>query len=158
MIKEQPLSTDLVGDKTLKTDEKIEFFGQIDELCAFIMEFTHHVDDIKFQMELRKIVNVLSVMLAEVAGGFNHVGEMHLNELVELVCEYEQKAGPFKGFVLPGETHMGAKAHILRTVTRRAERAYARVYEKYQTSKIIFEYLNKLSSLFFSIARIYDEK
>ena len=34
MIKDKPLTTDLVGDKTLKTDEKIEFFGQVDELSA----------------------------------------------------------------------------------------------------------------------------
>ena len=158
MIKDKPLTTDLVGDKTLKTDEKIEFFGQVDELSAFIMEFTHHVEDKKLEMELRKIVNILSVMLAEVAGGYGHVGEMHLNELVEVVNEYNQKAGAIKGFVLPGETHMGAKAHIVRTIVRRAERAYARVYEKYGGSEIIFEYLNKLSTLFFAIARIYDEQ
>ncbi len=157
-MKKQLLTTDLVGDKTLKTDEKIEFFGQVDELSAFIMEFSHHVEDVKLQMELRKIVNILSIMLAEVAGGLGHVGEMYLNELVELVNVYNEKAGPFKGFVVPGETHMGAKAHIVRTVTRRAERAYARVYEKYSGSETILEYLNKLSSLFFAIARIYDEK
>ncbi len=156
-MKDKPLITDLVGEKTNKTDEKIEFFGQVDELSAFIMEFSHHVDDIKLQMELRKIVNILSVMLAEIAGGYNHVGKMHLNELIEVVATYEQKAGPFKGFVLPGETQMGAKAHIVRTICRRAERAYAKVYEKYDSSKIIFEYLNKLSTLFYAIARIYDE-
>ena len=128
-MKKQPLTTDLVGDKTLKTDEKIEFFGQVDELSAFIMEFSQHVEDKKLEMELRKIVN-----------------------------EYNNKIGAFNGFILPGTTPIGAKAHIVRTVCRRAERAYARVYEKYSTSEIIFEYLNKLSSLFFAIARIYDEK
>lgn len=157
-MKKQPLTTDLVGDKTLKTDEKIEFFGQVDELSAFIMDYTHYEKDKKLQMELRKIVNVLSMALAEVAGGYAHVGQMHLEELIELVTEYNEKAGPFKSFVIPGETLMGAKVHILRTICRRAERAYARVFEKYNTSEIIFEYLNKLSSLFFTIARIYDEK
>ncbi len=158
MKKEQPLTTDLIGDKTLKTDNRIEFFGQVDELSAFIMEFIHHIEDKKLEMELRKIVNVLSIALAEVAGGYNHVGEMHLNELMEVLTSYQEKAGKFMGFVLPGETHMGAKAHILRTITRRAERAYALVYERYGGSKVIFEYLNKLSSLFYAIARIYDEQ
>ena len=157
MIKKQPLTTDLVGEKTLKTDEKIEFFGQVDELCACIMEFIHYFDDAKLENELRKIVKLLSVMLAEIAGGYGHIGEMHLSELIEVVNEYNEKAGAFKGFVLQGETLLGAKAHVVRTVCRRAERAYARVYEKYKTSEIIFEYLNKLSSLFFAIARIYDE-
>ena len=157
MIKKELLTTDLVDGKTLKTDERIDFFGEIDELSAYIMNFTHYVNDKKLEMELRKIVKILSVMLAEAAGGLAHVGAMHLSELSELVTEYNQKISSFSGFVLAGETLMGSKAHILRTVTRRAERAYARLYEKYGGSEIIFEYLNKLSSLFFAIARMYDE-
>ena len=122
------------------------------------MEFIHHISDKKLEMELRKIVNVLSVALAEIAGGYGHIGTMHLEELIELVNDYNLKAGTFSGFVLPGETLLGAKAHVIRTICRRAERAYAKVYEKYKTSEIIFEYLNKLSSLFFAVARIFDEK
>ncbi len=157
MVKENPLTTDLVGDKTLKTDLKVDFFGNVDELSAFIMEYIHHIDDKKLEMELRKVVNLLSTMMAEVAGGFGHIGEMHLNELIELVGYYNDKAGPFKGFCVPGETLLGAKTHILRTVTRRAERSYARLYEQYGGSLYIFEYLNKLSSLFYAIGRIFDE-
>ncbi|MBQ3166062.1 MAG: hypothetical protein IJC01_01865, partial [Clostridia bacterium] len=104
MVKENPLTTDLVGDKTLKTDLKVDFFGNVDELSAFIMEYIHHIDDKKLEMELRKVVNLLSTMMAEVAGGFGHIGEMHLNELIELVGYYNDKAGPFKGFCVPGET------------------------------------------------------
>ena len=62
MIKKQPLITDLVGEKILKTDEKVEFFGQVDELCACIMEFMHYSNDKTLEMELRKIVKLLSVM------------------------------------------------------------------------------------------------
>ncbi len=158
MIKTKPLTTDLIGDKTLKTDERIEFFGEVDELSAMIMEYTHYEEDKKLNAELRKIVNILSTALAETAGGMGHVGELHLSELIELVNGYNEKAGAFRGFVLPGETLMGAKLHVLRTVTRRVERSYAKVYEKYGGSEIIFEYLNKLSSLFFALARIYDEE
>ena len=81
-----------------------------------------------------------------------------LAKLLKDCSYYGEKAGVFKEFVLPGKTLKGAKAHILRTVTRRCERAYAIVYEKYGGSEIIFEYLNKLSTLFYHIARIYDEK
>lgn len=158
MIKEQPLDTDLVGGKTLKTDERIAFFGAVDELSARIMELTHYLEDIKMQMELRKIVSLLSVVMAEVAGGCGHIGDRHLGELMETVKKYEEIAGPFTSFVLPGTTLMGARVHVVRTVTRRAELAYAAVYEKYGGSKLIFEYLNKLSTLFYAIARIFDEK
>ncbi len=158
MIKEQPLPTALVGGETVKTDERIEFFGSVDELSAHIMELTHYVQDVKLEMELRKIVSLLSTMMAEVAGGYGHIGEKHLDELMEIVDKYNEIAGPFNSFVLPGTTLMGARVHIVRTITRRAERAYAAVYEKYGGSKYIFEYLNKMSTLFYAIARIYDEQ
>ena len=53
-LKPEPLKTDLIGGKTLKTDEKVEFFGQVDELSAHIMEVTHYIDDVQTEMELRK--------------------------------------------------------------------------------------------------------
>ena len=151
MLKKDPLSTDLVGGKTTKTDERIEFFGAVDELSAHIMELTHYVEDIHMEMELRKIVTLLSTMMAEVAGGYGHIGEKHLEELLEVIKKYEEIAGPFTSFVLPGTTLMGARVHI-------AELAYARLFEKYGGSEYIFEYLNKLSTLFYAIARTYDEK
>lgn len=157
MLKKDPLTTDLVGGKVSKTDERIAFFGAVDELSARIMELIHYIEDVRLEMELRKIVSLLSTMMAEVAGGYGHIGEKHLNELLEVIKEYEEKAGPFKGFVLPGTTLMGARVHVVRTITRRAELAYARLYEKYGGSGYIFEYLNKMSTLFYAIARIYDE-
>ena len=110
MIKEQPLTTDLIGDKTLKTDNKIEFFGSVDELSAFIMEFIHHIDDKRLEMHLRKIVSLLSTMMGEVAGGFGHIGELHLSELLSVISDYESKVGAFNGFCLPGETLLGLRS------------------------------------------------
>ena len=158
MLKNDPLSTDLVGEKTLKTDERIAFFGAVDELSAHIMQLTHYTEDKLMEMELRKLVTMLSTIMAEVAGGLVHIGEKHLEELLEVVKKYEAVAGPFTAFVLPGTTLMGSRLHIVRTVTRRAELAYARLYEKYGGSEIIFEYLNKMSTLFYALARIYDEQ
>ena len=158
MLKKDPLLTDLVGGKTLKTDERIAFFGAVDELSAHIMQLTHYVDDKLMEMELRKLVTMLSTIMAEVAGGLVHIGKKHLEELLEVVKKYEAVAGPFTAFVLPGTTLMGSRLHIVRTVTRRAELAYARLYEKYGGSEIIFEYLNKMSTLFYALARIYDEQ
>ena len=157
MINQQPLTTDLIGDKTLKTDAKINLFGEIDELSAFIMEFTHHTQDAEMNARLVNIVKTLFKISAEVAGSKNGLTCQDLDELMTYVNFYNEKAGDFNGFVLPGITPIGAKAHVVRTVTRRAERAYANVYEVYGGSEIIFEYLNKLSTMFYAIARTYDE-
>lgn len=158
MIKQNQLATDLVGAKTLKTDDRIELLGQLDESSCFIMDFCHSISDQELKLKLKNIVRVLSMAMAEIAGAGQRLGEEHLKELLEIVDQYNQKAGSFNGFLLPGETPIGAKAHVVRTVIRRTERAYAKVYDVYGGSKIIFEYLNKLSSLFFAIAKYYDEK
>ena len=157
MIKNQPLTTDLIGDKTLKTDEKINFLGEVDELSAFIMEFTHYTENDELNEKLIEIVKTLSCILGEVAGSKNKLTDTQFSALLDLCGCYGERAGVFKQFVLPGKTLKGAKAHVLRTVTRRCERAYAQVYEKYGGSALIFEYLNKLSAFFYHVARIYDE-
>ena len=158
MIKDKPLTTDLIGDKTVKTDEKIEFFGQVDELSAFIMEFTHFIKDNSVKEHLKATVKTLSAIMAEVAGGKGCVDQTTVQELTDLANDYLEKSGGFTSFCLPGETLLGAKAHILRTVTRRTERAYAKVYEKYGGSNCIFEYLNKLSTYFYALAKILDSQ
>lgn len=156
MVKKNPLETDLIGEKTIKTNEKINFFGQLDEASAFIMEFYHHVEDANLKVQLKNIVKTLSIAMAETAGGKAKLQEESLFELNGLVKDYKEKAGPFNGFTIPGETLLSAKAHVVRTVIRRAERSYALVYETNGGSNIIFEYLNKLSTLFYYIARIYE--
>ena len=156
MIKDKPLTTDLIGDKTVKTDEKIEFFGQVDELSAFIMEFTHYLKDNTEIEFLRKIVKTLSVIMGEVAGGKGCIDQATVQELTNRSNDYLEKSGGFNSFCLPGETLLGAKAHVLRTITRRAERSYAKVYEKYGGSNCVFEYLNKLSTYFYALAKQLD--
>ena len=156
MIK-SPLSTDLIGEKTIKTDFKIEFFGQVDEVSAFIMDFYHNISDEYLKKELINIVKTLSNCMAETAGSKTKLTEQSVIELDALVSKYNDKTFAFKEFALPGKTPTGAKAHVVRTVVRRAERAYANVYKNYGGSNFIFEYLNKLSTLFFLIALFYDE-
>ena len=64
MIKNKPLTTDLIGDKTLKTDEKIVFFGEVDELSAFMMEFTHYTQNDELNERVVEIVITLSQIFA----------------------------------------------------------------------------------------------
>lgn len=157
MIKKEPLKTDLIGSKTDKTDYKIEFFGEVDELSATIMEFTHYTEDKILNLELENIVKTLFIISGEVAGSKNKLEPIALQNLLSIIDSYSKKTQAFHGFILPGKTLKGAKTHVLRTVSRRCERAYAKVYKNYGGSDIIFEYLNKLSTLFYLIAKSYDE-
>lgn len=155
-LKENPLVTDLIGSKTTKLDSRVIFFGTCDELSSHIMNIRCMIDDSMLKEELEEIVKTLSKIMGEVAGSKNKIEMDSLEYVLGLVKKYEVNYGIVTNFILPGQTPLACAIHITRCVARRAELAYAKVYDEYKTSDIIFEYLNKLSTLFYSIALKYE--
>lgn len=156
-MKDKPLETALVGGFTTKCDERIEFFGETDTLSSYIMELTHHLNDQKLVEELKDIVKELSNIMAIVAGVDKQFEEEKILKVLDLIKKYKSSGVLLKEFVLPGQTLLSAKIHIVRVHTRTCERRYAKVYEKYGGQNNIFEYLNKLSTLFYELALYYEK-
>ena len=156
-MKNKPLETALVGGFTTKCDERIEFFGETDTLSSYIMELTHHLNDQKLVEELKDIVKELSNIMAIVAGVDKQFEEEKILKVLDLIKKYKSSGVVLKEFVLPGHTLLSAKIHIVRVHTRTCERRYAKVYEKYGGQNNIFEYLNKLSTLFYELALYYEK-
>jgi len=157
LVKENPLVTDLVGEKTTKLDNRVIFFGECDELSCHIMEIRCMIDDDIIKEELLTIVKELSIVMGEVALGKCKLQEDSLIWLKQLIKKYEDNNGVITEFVLPGQNLISSRIHITRCVARRTELAYAKVYDQYKTSLVIFEYLNKLSTLFYDLALRYEK-
>ena len=157
IIKENPLITDLVGEKTTKLDNRVMFFGECDELSCHIMEIRCMIDDEEIKEELLTIVKELSTIMGEIALGKSKLQEGSLIWLKQLIKKYEENNGIITEFVLPGQNLLSSRIHITRCVARRCELTYAKVYDQYKTSLIIFEYLNKLSTLFYDLALKYEK-
>jgi cob(I)alamin adenosyltransferase len=60
---------------------------------------------------------------------------------------------PLTSFVLPGGTEAAARAHMARTVVRRAERDVARLAAETVVNPVLLRYLNRLSDHLFVLAR-----
>ena len=157
LVKENPLVTDLVGQKTTKLDNRVVFFGECDELSCHIMEIRCMIDDEQIKEELLTIVKELSIIMGEIALGKCKLQEESLFWLKQLIKKYEENNGIITEFVLPGQNLLSSRIHITRCVARRCELTYAKVYDQYKTSLIIFEYLNKLSTLFYDLALRYEK-
>lgn len=157
-IKDKPLTTALVHGLTTKTDPKVEFFGNVDMLQAYIMELTHYTNDEVLNNELEEIVKTLSFIMGIVAGTGKDFAVDNVSYLLDLIAKYKTSPDVLTEFVLPGKTLTGAKVHIVRTITRTCERRYAAVYEKYEGNDVIFEYLNKLSTFFYELGCFFDNK
>ncbi len=159
-IKENPLKTALVVGHTTKTDDRVICNGKIDTLQSYVMRLSHLLNNektlnLEIKEELETVAKNLSFIMGVIAGTGKDLSEETVFELMDL-CEKHSKPMVFK-FVLPGRTLLASEIHIVRTLTRDCELAYAKVYEKHGGSNNIFEYFNKLSTYFYALALEYED-
>jgi len=158
-LKDDPLSTYLIGEKVSKLDSRERFLGQVDELQCHIMLVRSLLDE---DDELREvfltIAKKLQVLMGEIAGGKGKITLEDIDYLIELKEKYEQNMGVVKEFVIPGQNRVSAEMHIARTITRRCELQYAVVYTEHMQNKVIFEFLNKMSLMLYWMSVTYDHK
>ena len=75
--------------------------------------------------------------------------------LEERIDTFNADLAPLTSFILPGGTALSAALHIARTVTRRAERLVAALFEALPESIAeTLRYLNRLSDLLFVLGRV----
>ena len=70
----------------------------------------------------------------------------------------ETELPPLRAFVLPGGTPKAAALHLARTVCRRAERSVVRLAREEEAPAEILVYLNRLSDLLFTLARLANHR
>lgn len=79
-----------------------------------------------------------------------------IKELENLIDNFEEKIKPERGFVIPGASLNSAWLDLARTFTRKTELSVLRLKNKLEPQ--ILAYLNRLSSLFYAMARLEANK
>ena len=82
----------------------------------------------------------------------------HAKALESAIDEADATLPPLTDFVLPGGTHAAAALHFARAVCRRAERTAVALTQEEELSKPILVYLNRLSDLLFTLARLANHQ
>jgi cob(I)alamin adenosyltransferase len=140
-----------------KTHPRIEAYGAVDELNAFI-GLTLTVEELPPQYAdwLRRVQNDLFDVGADLSvppGGERERLRVAAEQVgwLEAACdEVNATLQPLRSFVLPGGTPAAAHLHVCRTVCRRAEREAIRVEDG---NPEVVRYLNRLSDLLFILSR-----
>jgi cob(I)alamin adenosyltransferase len=73
--------------------------------------------------------------------------------LEALIDKYDAETVDLQRFILPGGSMISSTLHICRTVCRRAERIVVTLARTQEINPEVRRYLNRLSDLFFTIAR-----
>ncbi len=153
--------TSLVGARRLKDDVQVEAYGTIDECNAFVGEAIMRLDVVTFADIIRDLTEIQH-QLFDAGGDLAQAGAKRQYKITaEMVTELEQQIDRYSAecpeisyFILPGGSSGASVLHLCRVVARRAERRVVTLCENVDTNAEVRRYLNRLSDLFFTMARV----
>ena len=151
-------NTSLVGGKKVpKTHSRIEAYGTIDELNAFIAVLLDAIEDREDRNFLLRIQSNLFTLGAYLATESEKkpccIAPEEIEVLEQEIDRIDTLLPPTKTFILPGGCPANSWANVCRTVCRRAERQICRLKNKTGSNFTLLQYVNRLSDYFFLFSR-----
>lgn len=154
------------GIRVLKSAPRVDTYASIDELNSAIGLGIALLPASKF-LSIQKELGRIQSELFDIGSYLSDPHAEKIPPITNRSLDFEKfidkltsPLPPLKNFILPGGGRAGAQFHICRTLTRRAERKVVALAQKESVDISIIIYLNRLSDLFFTLARFtnYKEK
>jgi cob(I)alamin adenosyltransferase len=157
--------TGLVGGQRVPKDaRRIEAYGTVDELNAFVgLAAVSCAEDpklgalggilLRVQHELFNLGSILATEPQDVHPKQPRVTHAEIVRLEKEIDAMNEDLAPLRSFVLPGGTRVNAELHLARTVCRRAERLLVGCAREESVPAETIQYLNRLSDAFFVWSR-----
>jgi cob(I)alamin adenosyltransferase len=154
-------STSLFGGKRVsKADLRIEAYGTIDELNAYVgllrdQEVNKKREAILIEIQDR-LFTIGSILAVEPGNTKVKVPALLADDISVLEKEIDTmdaQLPPMRSFVLPGGHPSVSVCHITRTVCRRAERLVIALDAVEKVDVLVIQYLNRLSDFLFMLSR-----
>jgi len=148
------------GKRVSKADLRIDTYGTIDELNAYIglvrdQEINQKRKPILVEIQDR-LFTIGSILATEPGNTSVKIPKLSDQDVVFLEQEIDTmdtELPPIKFFVLPGGHVSVSFCHVARTVCRRAERLVIGLDERDPVDAVVIRYLNRLSDYLFVLAR-----
>ncbi|MCB9059113.1 MAG: cob(I)yrinic acid a,c-diamide adenosyltransferase [Calditrichae bacterium] len=159
--------TALFGGETVRKNHlRVEMYGTLDELNSLIGLLRNKNKDASVEKILKNVQNELFTYGSEIAtpdvmkreNFTEQISDHHISALENAIDRFSEELPSLKNFILPGGSEAASYAHLARTVCRRAERMLISLADQIEIRGQLIIYLNRLSDLFFVIARIENLK
>lgn len=164
-------TTSLVsGDRVIKSHPRLETYGTVDELNAWIGVLATDPDMPSEQVDMLRVIQHrlfdLGAYLATPTSAngempqLDSLGHTAISRLEHTIDMLDDAVPPLNRFVLPGGTRLSAWVHVARTVCRRAERLMVAI----NTTPDIYvdpnaiRYVNRLSDYLFVLSRYVNHR
>lgn len=166
-------TTGLVGGQRVpKDDLRIDAYGTVDELNAFVGQARQSATELlagdpprradvvalaealaRVQHELFNLGSILATLPEDVHPKQPRVTAAEIDLLEAEMDACQKELSTLRSFVLPGGTRLNADLHVCRTVCRRAERHTVALSRTTSVDPLAVAYLNRLSDAFFVWSR-----
>ena len=159
-------TTSLVGgEREKKNSVRLEAYGPLDALSSLlgcVLSDPKCPEEVRGQ--LQKVQNILFNLGSYLAtkapeGTTPAVWGLDAEDISELegwIDALDEQTPRVKAFVLPGGCMSAARAHVARTVCRRAERRILALAEEAYVDPALISYVNRLSDYLFILARYFN--
>ncbi len=153
------------GERVSKCDIRVEAYGTVDELSAFVALLADKLnlrspETEKYAQELYAINSMLMNIEAHLAAGSSidfalpEISEQSIELLEERIDTMQSAVPTIMKFTIPGGDELISLSHICRTVCRRAERRSISASEEFEINELVVKYLNRLSDYFYLLGRV----
>lgn len=154
------------GTRVAKSDPRVEAYGAVDELEAWLGVVCAHGLDADLETMLAQIQHDLFAMGALLADPRHRIaarvekaklGEDDVTRLEQWIDSLDGALPPLRHFVLAGGTVPATFLQLARTVCRRAERRIVALGAE-AVDPLLLTYINRLSDLLFVLARTINAR
>ena len=154
-------TTSLIGGTRVpKYDLRIESYGTVDELSAWVglirdqeIDKAIVVSLIEVQDRLFTIESMLACDTDPYKLQIPEIADQDIQFLEQQIDIMTKELPVLKSFLISGGHTIVSYCHIARTVCRRAERLVIRLSEEQNINPLILAYLNRLSDYLFVLSR-----
>lgn len=159
-------TTALIGGKrTLKSDDRLNAYGTVDELNSFLGLLRTKLTDEGERIMIFEIQNSLFSVGANLATAPGtelieaaKINPIWIENLEKAIDKLDEALPAIKSFIIYGENESSAVCHVCRAITRRAERATILVGQTEPIDELVVKYLNRLSDFLYTFARYLAKK
>jgi cob(I)alamin adenosyltransferase len=156
------------GQKVSKGSLRLESYGTVDELNAFIGMACQTAREsmkerpklqsmvtclVRVQHELFNLGGTLATLPGDIHPRQPRVTRQEILRLERDIDETNQVLSPLRSFVLPGGNRLNVELHLCRTICRRAERYCIRLGQEESIPAETVQYLNRLGDALFVWSR-----
>jgi len=148
------------GERVSKSHLRIETYGTVDEVNAWLGVIATSINDQTTQPDLEAIQNHMFVVGAMLAVDselttlpLQKIGNQEIKWLETKIDKIVATLPPMTHFILPGGNQIAANLHVARCVCRRAERLAVTLSKNAYVDENVVIYLNRLSDYLFCLAR-----